>query len=230
MATGVDASRLPAEEAGMRAEPRYWLPLMVDAYEALKELAKRYGAELVVAGAGAYSLHVEPDTTRHVDLVLSSPLGVQVLVELLDGLRKHLEGSGYRVVGARVQHGRAPEDWVAQLFVAVAPGLVVAVEVFNLLAVRPLSLYETVETRHAGRALRVLSLESWVASKLADPNGVDAWNVRRMERAVDRGLDKGRLYGVLAGLGMHETVRLNARSVLERTASGRLRELLSALA
>ena len=124
--------------------------------------------------------------------------------------------------------GRGIEDWVVQVFVAVGPGRVVGVEVFNMLAVRPLSLYEVEERTLKGRRVKVLTLESWVASKLADPNGVDEQNMRRLERAVEKGIDEAKLLEILRRLGMHSTVSLNARSVLRRTRSDCLRRILQA--
>jgi len=106
---------------------------------------------------------------------------------------------------------------------------VVSIEAFNLLAVRPLSFFEVTEVEIEGIKVKVLTLESWVASKLADPNGVDELNVRRLEKAVRRGVDEARLFEILMRLGMWEVVSVNARSVMRRTHDRRLIELLQML-
>jgi hypothetical protein len=42
------------------------------------------GVDVVLAGAGAYSVHVEVDSTKDVDFILSKPLDVKILVEILE--------------------------------------------------------------------------------------------------------------------------------------------------
>ena len=59
-------------------------------------------------------------------------------------------------MGARIQQGRGTDDWVIQLPVSVSPGRIVGVEVFNLLAVRPLALYEVEEVIAYGKKLKTL--------------------------------------------------------------------------
>jgi len=213
-----------------RALPEEWIPLMKIAYEELEDITGKMGVDIVLAGAGAYSVHVEPDSTRDVDFILSKSLDVKILVEILEEFAKKLEMRGFNVIGRRIQQGRAPEDWVIQIFIAVNLGRVVGIKVFNLLAVRPLSLYEATIVEVEGLPIKTLTLESWVASKLADPNGVDEHNLRRLEKAVERGFDKVRLLEMLRRLGMRETIKVNARDVIERTCEQKLRELLLMLA
>jgi hypothetical protein len=62
-------------------------------------------------------------------------LDVKILVEILEELAERLEMRGFNVIGRRLQQGRAPEDWVIQVFIAVNLGKVVGIKVFNLLAV-----------------------------------------------------------------------------------------------
>lgn len=209
-----------------RASPEEWIPIMKIAYEELKNITSRMGVDAVLAGAGAYSVHVEVDSTKDVDFILSKPLDVKMLVEILEELAERLEMRGFNVIGRRLQRGRAPEDWVIQIFIAVNLGKVVGIKAFNLLAVRPLSLYEATVVEVEGLPVKTLTLESWIASKLADPNGVDEHNLRRLEKAVERGFDKVRLLEILRRLGMSETIKVNARDVLERTCKQELRELL----
>jgi len=130
------------ERIGGRAEPGEWIPVLLDAYGELSRILERYGARPIVAGAGAYGLHVEFDPTKDVDIVLSKPLDVANLTEVMKELVRGLKDRGRRVVGARIQLGRGGEDWVIQVFVVAGSGRVVAVEVFNLLPVRPATLYE----------------------------------------------------------------------------------------
>jgi hypothetical protein len=184
------------------------------------------GVDVVLAGAGAYSVHVEVDSTKDVDFILSKPLDVKILVEMLEELAGRLEMRGFNVIGRRLQQGRAPEDWVIQIFIAINLGRIIGIKVFNLLAVRPLSLYEATVVEVEGLPVKTLTLESWIASKLADPNGVDELNLRRLEKAVERGFDRVRLLEMLRRLGMSETIKVNVRDVLERTCKQELRELL----
>ena len=218
-----------SEGYGPRAAPGEWLPLLLDAYIVVSQLARRFGLEVVIAGAGAYSLHVEADPTKDVDLVFSKPLPVSALPTILEELSRELRFRKWNVIGGRIQQGRSAEDWVIQLFVAVKPGRVVSVEVFNLLAVRPLSFFEVTEVEIESIKVKVLTLESWIASKLADPNGVDELNVRRLEKAVRRGINEAKLFEILMGLGMREVVSINARSAMRRTQDRRLIELLQML-
>ena len=55
---------------------------------------------------------------------------------------------------------------------------------------------------------------------------MDELNLRRLEKAVERGFDKVRLLEMLRRLEMSETIEVNARDVLERTCKQELRELL----
>lgn len=219
-----------SSELGAKVEPGEWLPLLLYSYNILKRMARRFSSEVVVAGAGAYAVHVEADPTKDVDFVLTKPLSVSDMSTMLQELSRELGLKGWRVVGGRLQQGRSGEDWVMQVFVAVSPGRVVGVEVFNLLAVRPLSLYEVVEVEYGGLKVKVLTLESWVASKLADPNGIDERNIRRLEKAVEKGIDEARLLNILTRLGMGEVIAINAKSTLNRTRSPKLRRLLQMLA
>ncbi|MEB3778754.1 MAG: hypothetical protein GSR85_00765 [Desulfurococcales archaeon] len=218
-----------AREPGPRVEPGKWLPLLKDAYTVISRLARRFGVGVVIAGAGAYSLHVEADPTKDVDFVLTKPLPPGDLAMMLQELESVLKTRGWRVLGGRLQHGRVPEDWVVQVFVAVDHGKVVGIEVFNLLAVRPLSFYEVTEVTYKGVKVKVITLESWVASKLADPNGIDKLNVERLERAVEKEINEAKLLDILRRLGMREVIPVNARSVLRRTRSERLKRLLQML-
>jgi len=118
---------------------------------------------------------------------------------------------------------------VIQVFIAISPGKIVGIEVFNLLAVRPLSLYETEIVEIEGLPVKTLTLESWVASKLADPNGVDEQNILRLEKAVEKGFNKTKLFEILMRLGMRETIRINSLDVLRRTRNEKLKKLLSLL-
>jgi len=218
-----------SKTAGTKARPEEWIPLLLDIYEDLTLLLKDYRATPVVAGAGAYALHVEADPTKDIDITLSRPLTIDRLASLMSSLRRVLEERGYSVVGARIQQGRGTDDWVIQLLVSVSPGRIVGVEVFNLLSVRPLALYEVEEVIAYGKRLKALTLESWFASKLADPNGIDEHNLHRLESAVDKGIDKDKLFELLQRLSMTETIKTNAMDALKRTKHPRLRSLLSAL-
>jgi len=212
-----------------RATPEEWLPLLRDAYALLSRMLGSYGVKPIVAGAGAYSLHVEPDPTKDIDIVVSRPLPLPVLGEVLEKLTTALEERGWRVAGARIQLGRSSSDWVIQVFVVARAGRIIAVEVFNLLAVRPASLYETTRRQLDTMTVEVLTLESWFASKLADPNGVDAVNMYRLEKAAHR-VDVPKLLEILRRLGLNDIVKTNAESLLRRSRDRKLREILSYLA
>ena len=86
-----------------RALPEEWIPLMKIAYEELKNITGRMGVDVVLAGAGAYSVHVEADSTKDVDFILSKPLDVKILVEILEELAERLEMRGFNVIGRRIQ-------------------------------------------------------------------------------------------------------------------------------
>jgi hypothetical protein len=198
-----------------RALPEEWIPLMMIAYEELKNITGRMGVDVVLAGAGACSVHVEVDSTKDVDFILSKPLDVKMLVEMLEELAERLEIRGFNVIGRRLQQSRAPEDWVIQIFIAINLGRIIGIKVFNLLAVRPLSLYEATVVEVEELPVKTLTLESWIAKAGRDPNGVDEHNLRRLEKAVERGFDRVRLLEILRRLGMGETIKVNARDVLE---------------
>jgi hypothetical protein len=86
-----------------RVLPEEWVPLMKIAYEELKSITSRMGVDVVLAGAGAYSIHVEADSTKDVDFILSKPLDVKILVEILEKLAERLEMRGFNVIGRRIQ-------------------------------------------------------------------------------------------------------------------------------
>jgi hypothetical protein len=146
-----------------RALPEEWIPLMMIAYEELKNVTGRMGVDVVLAGAGAYSVHVEVDSTKDVDFILSKPLDVKMLVEMLEELAERLEIRGFNVIGRRLQQSRAPEDWVIQIFIAINLGRIIGIKVFNLLAVRPLALYEATVVEVEELPVKTLTLESWIA-------------------------------------------------------------------
>ena len=214
-----------------KASPREWLPLLLEAYDTVGEVAGKLGVGVVVAGAGAYALHVEADPTKDVDLVLTKPLPIEKLARILEEASEKLEEKGWKITGGRIQQGRSSEDWVIQLFVSPSPGRIIGLEVFNLLAVRPLSLYEVEEKAYGDKKLKTLTLESWIASKLADPNGVDTVNQRRLEKAVEeKQVDIPKLYQILMRLGLDEIIKANARSLLHRTRNPKLKRILQPLA
>jgi len=215
--------------ASPRVLPEDWIPMMRTTYEELRDLAGGLGLEIVLAGAGAYSVHVLADPTKDIDYVLSKPIDVRAMIDLYEGFVDRLDRKGVNVVGKRIQQGRSSEDWVIQVFIAISPGKIVGIEVFNLLAVRPLSLYETEIVEIEGLPVKTLTLESWVASKLADPNGVDEQNILRLEKAVEKGFNEAKLFEILMRLGMRETIRINSLDVLRRTRSEKLKKLLSLL-
>ncbi len=214
----------------VRARPEVWIPILLDFYKVAERIVRGFSVDVAVAGAGAYAVHMDPDSTKDIDLVLSHPLSVGDLAEILNKVREGLGRLGYRCVGARIQQGRGLEDWVIQIFVAASPGSIVGLELFNLLATRPLSLYSVEDAVLRGQRIKVLSLESWIASKLADPNGVDELNLRRLERVAENAsFSEAELFEILARLGLREIVKSNARDLLDRTGSRRLRELLTLL-
>lgn len=213
-------------ETRLRAGPEEWLPLLLDVYECLSKLAIEMSVRPVVAGAAAFAFHVEADPTKNIDIVLSKPLEVGRLADLLNRLIQSLSERGWMIVGSRIQQGRSAEDWVVQVLVAVKPGRVVGVEVFNLLAMRPLSFYEVEEVIYQGRVFLVLTRESWVASKLADPSGVDERNLRRLEKMFEAGIDESRLFQILMKLSLNTIVQINAKDLLKRTRSEKLRRTL----
>jgi len=222
--------RYHEESGGALASPELWIPVFRAAYRAVSELAFGHGVSVAVAGSAAYSVHVELDETKDIDLVLSRPLEVGVLAAMLPRLEAALRGEGFRIVGGRLQLGRTPEDWAGQLIVAPAQGRVVGVEVFNLLACRPLSLYEVVDAELAGTPIKAVSLESWFASKLADPGGLGIRDIARLEKAVEKGVDIDKLISIVQRLSMGETIKINARDALRRTRHQGLRAVLSILA
>lgn len=69
-----------------RAQPREWLPLLVDAYQVLDGLAREAGVGVVVAGAGAFAVHVEAEPTKYIGFVLSKPIPLEGMGRLLQGL------------------------------------------------------------------------------------------------------------------------------------------------
>ena len=221
-------SRVLREVEG-EASPEEWLPLFTDVHDCLLALSAGTDIRPVVAGAAAYALHIEADPTKDIDFVLSRPLEVGRLVDLLNMLTQLLRERGWRVIGGRVQQGRGSEDWVVQTFVVVRPGRVVGLEVFNLLAVRPLALYEVEEIMYLERRFLTLTRESWVASKLADPNGVTERNLRRLERMVESGIDETKLFQTLMRLSLNEVVQNNAKDMLRRTKNEKLKRILSIL-
>jgi hypothetical protein len=77
--------------------PEEWVPLMKIAYEELKSITSRMGVDVVLAGAGAYSVHVEADSTKDVDFILSKPLDVKMLVKILEELAERLEMRGFNM-------------------------------------------------------------------------------------------------------------------------------------
>jgi len=216
--------------AEFRADPSKWIPLLIDVYKELSNIMSSLGIDIVVAGAGAYSIHVELDSTKDIDLVLLKPVNIEILGRVLLELSNKLMSKRWRVVGERIQLGRSSEDWVAQIFIAVKPGHIIGVEIFNFLAVRPLTLYEVKETVLQGTTLKVLSLESWIASKFADPNGIDVHNLKRLEKAVMMEIDEVKLLEILRRLGMDEVIKLNARSILRKTHSEKLIRIAQLLA
>lgn len=109
------------------------------------------------------------------------------------------------------------------------PGEIVGVKIFNLLTMRPLTLYDVEEVVYLGRRFLTLTRESWVASKLVDPNCVDERNLRRLERMIEAGVDEARLLRILMRLGLNDVVRANAKDMLRRTGNEKLRRILSML-
>lgn len=213
-------------EYSPRAKPEEWIPLLLDSYEIVSTIAKRFNVEVVVAGAGAYAFHVEADPTKDVDLVFTSPLPVEKLPYILHELSEKLKKRGWRIVGGNIQQGRSAEDWVIQVFVAVNTGRVVGVEVFNLLAMRPLTFYDIEEKSLDNKRLKTLTLESWIASKLLDPNGIDEHNIRRLEKAIEKGVNEAKLFQIIMRTGLQRLASINARDTLRRTNNPKLKQLL----
>jgi len=218
------------ESGGALAPPELWIPVFRAAYRAASELASGHGASVAVAGSAAYSAHVEVVEARDIDLVLSRPLGVGILASMFPRLEAALRGEGLRAVGGGLQLGRTPENWTGQVIVAPAPGALVRVVVSNLLACRPLSLYEVVDAELAGTPIKVISLESWFASRLADPGWLGSRDIAMLEKAVERGVDMDRLAKIVWRLSAGETIKINARDALQRTGHQGLRAVLRLLA
>jgi len=218
------------EHGGVLAPPELWIPVFKAAYRAVSELASGHGASVAVAGSAAYSAHVGVVGARDIDLVLSRPLEVGVLAAVLPRLEVALRGEGLRAVGGGLRPGRTPEDWAGQLVVAAAPGVLVRAVVSNLLACRPLPLYEVVDAELAGTPVKAVSLESWFASKLADPGGLGTRDIAMLERAVERGVDVDKLTGIVRRLSAGYVVRANARDALGRTGHQGLAAVLRLLA
>jgi len=222
---GVNAGR----EVNSRAKPEEWIPLLMNAYRALREILEEFKVKPVIVGAGAYGIHVEFDPTKDIDIALSKPLLVSELGTILNRLSNSLKTLGYRVLGGGLQQGRSPEDWVIQIFIGVKPGRIVGLEIFNLLNARPLSVFETKTTYLEGEMFEVLTLESWITSKLTDPNGIDERNLRRLEKSLEKNVNVEKILEIVMRSGLSEIAKINAKDALARTRHAKLKTLLTVL-
>jgi hypothetical protein len=84
--------------ASPRVLPEDWIPMMRTTYEELRDLAGELGLEIVLAGAGAYSVHVLADPTKDIYYVLSKPIDVRAMIDLYEGFVDRLVRKGVNVV------------------------------------------------------------------------------------------------------------------------------------
>lgn len=221
--------RRTAESGRLRVVPEKWLPLLLDAYRELLGILEPFSVRPVIVGAAAYGLFVEFDPTKDVDIALSNPLSPDKLISLLNMLIQALRGRGYRVLSGLIQLGRSADDWVIQIPVVVGAGEVVGLEVFNTLNTRPVTLFETTTLYIHRETVYTLTLESWIASKLTDPNGIDEYNLERLEKATERDVDVEKVLEIIMRTGLLEVAKMNARSVVSKVRSTKLKSLLAYL-
>jgi hypothetical protein len=84
--------------ASPRVLPEDWIPMVRTTYEELRDLAGGLGLEIVLAGAGAYSVHVLADPTKYIDYVLSKPIDVRAMIDLYERFVDRLDRKGLNVV------------------------------------------------------------------------------------------------------------------------------------
>jgi len=209
--------------------PEKWLSLLLDAYEELHRILEPLGVRPVIVGSAAYGFFMGFEPTKDVDIAFSKPLPPEKLIYLLNTLTQALKSRGYRVLSGLIQQGRSADDWVIQIPIVVGAGEVVGLEVFNMLNARPVTLFESAALHMRGETIHTITLEAWVACKLTDPNGIDEYNLERLERAVERGVNVGKVLEIIMRTGLLETAKMNARSVVSKTKNVKLKSLLAYL-
>ncbi len=68
----------------VRARPEVWIPILLDFYKVAERIVRGFSVDVAVAGAGAYTVHMDLDSTKDIDLVLLHPLSVGDLAEILE--------------------------------------------------------------------------------------------------------------------------------------------------
>lgn len=212
-------------------QPKEWIPVFLIVYRTLAVTLSRHGVRPIAAGSIAYSLNIKLEPTKDIiDILLSKPLDQSRLVEVERALESTLRSHGYTITLQRIQLGASAEDWVIQLFVVTPSGVEIGVEVFNLLIARPASLFETTARNLGGMDIDIetLTLESWFASKLADPNGIDETNLERLGKAAAY-IDLRKSFEILMRLSLRKIVQENAEDAMRRTRDAKLKEILGLL-
>ena len=201
-----------------------WFPVFMIVYNRLEEL----GYKPVGIGAVAFSLLMRPESTKDVDIALERETPIEELARIGRLVEGVLSMRNYRARFSGIVQGSGTEDWILQAYVVLSKGKILGIEVFTRVSAIPVTFYALNEVERNGLVVRVLSLESWFASKLIDPNGIDERNLRRMERATGR-IRREALFEVLRKLKVRkrDVFLANVEDLIRRTQNQELRDLLT---